>query len=119
MIVELAPDLVQENVDALARFARLFESPRFHRLACPGVDPGAATDLKTLNRLMTEVMRACKSRGFDVPVIDSPVDGDVVDTVVEMVSTAMDEAGVGAGEVIIQKLKAVLDTLDGDKAPQR
>ena len=64
MDIDIRLDLVPENVEALARFADLFAKPRFHRIACPGVDPHRDSDLHTLRRTMEAVLEAAARRGM-------------------------------------------------------
>lgn len=115
MDVELRVDLVQENVDALARFDALFGSHRFHVIACPGVDPGQSTDLKTLRRLMQAVLAASASRGMEVPRVPAPeMPPEVQVALSELLAVIQEraaEAGLGGGALLVDAIEHIIEVL--------
>lgn len=124
MDVDIRLDLVPENVEALARFADLFGKPRFHRIACPGVDPQRDSDLRTLRRTMTAVLEAAGRRGMAHQPTPREDASDHVQeelaaglaALVEHIEAAVHEAGAGGGAVIMAEIQYVLDHIRDEKA---
>ncbi len=120
MQVELLLDLVPENVEALARYAELFRSQRFHALACPGVDPGQSSDLKTLDRTMNTILGACASRGLpvpQVPAVEPPAEVQAaMAELIALLQTLAADAGVGGGAVLVEQINRLIDLLSNERA---
>lgn len=124
MDIDIRLDLVPENVEALARFADLFAKPRFHRIACPGIDPQRDSDLRTLRRTMEAVLEAAARRGMvHQPTPREDARDNVQEelaaglaALVEHIEAAVHQAGAGGGAVIMAEIQYVLDHIRDEKA---
>lgn len=117
MRVDVTTDLVPENVDALVTFSRLFETPRFKRLATLGLAVGADTDVRTLRRVMADVLQGASRSGLVVsepaaPVIEVPEEVlSLLEQIVQEAQAQASAAGLGDWERVIEALEQVLAVL--------